>query len=304
MTGTVILNPFSGRGAAGTRRQEITAALDQAGLDFEIVLTEAPRHATMLAQEAVKAGKSPIIAGGGDGLIGEVINGIGQAVGKGDWPVFGVLPLGTANDLIDNLKYPRDLMDAARRIASGIKVDLDICTVNEHYFLNNAGLGLESHVSILQNEMTWAKGDFRYILAALRGIMHNPQWDMRLEWDDGSYEGPVTLISIGNGARTGGVFYTVPHADLFDGKLTFVYGHVASRFEILKTFPALMKPEEGNYVEHPAIHEVDATWLKVKAEPPTPLHADGEILSEAITEIEFRILPGKLPFLFGGPINP
>ena len=304
MTGTVILNPFSGRGAAGDRKREVAAALDQADLKYEIILTEAPRHATTLAREAVAAGKSPIIAGGGDGLIGEVINGIGQAVGDGEWPVFGVLPLGTANDLVDNLRLPRDLMDVAHRIASKKTVNLDICMVNEHFFLNNAGLGLESHVSILQNQMTWAKGDLRYILAALRGIMHNPQWVMRLEWDSGSYEGPVTMISIGNGARTGGVFYTVPHADPFDGKITFVYGHVDSRLSIIRIFPALMKPDQGNYVEHPAIHEVDTTWLKVTAEPTTPMHADGEILSTAITEINFKILPGKLPFLFGEPIDP
>jgi diacylglycerol kinase (ATP) len=301
MTATVILNPFSGRGAAGDRKLEVSTALDNAGIDYELMLTEAPRHATELAREAVAAGHSPIIAGGGDGLIGEIVNGIGQVVGAGDWPVFGVLPLGTANDLADNLRLPRNLDEAARRIASGKTVNMDICTVNEHFFLNNAGLGLESHVSILQNQMTWAKGDLRYILAALRGIMHNPQWVMRLEWDTGSFEGPVTMISIGNGPRTGGVFYTVPHADLFDGKLTFVYGYMSSRLRILSMFGDIMKPDEGNYVEHPAIHEVDATWLKVTAEPATPMHADGEILTEGIKETHFRILPGKLPLLFGDP---
>jgi YegS/Rv2252/BmrU family lipid kinase len=303
MSAFVILNPFSGRGSAGDRKAEVSAALDLAKVDYEIILTEAPRHATKLAKEAVEAGKSPIIAGGGDGLIGEVVNGIGQVVGDGDWPVFGILPLGTANDLVDNLKLPRDLNEAAKRIASGKKRFLDICKANEHYFLNNAGLGLESHISIIQNQMTWAKGDFRYILAALRGILHNPEWTMRLEWDSGSYEGPVKMISIGNGARTGGVFFTVPHADPFDGKITFVYGTIPSRLGIMAQFPKIMKPGEGNYVEHPAVHEVETTWLQVISESPTPLHADGEILSEAIKEIRFEILPGKLPLLFGESIQ-
>jgi diacylglycerol kinase family enzyme len=58
-----------------------------------------------------------------------------------------------------------------------------------------------------------------------------------------------------------------------------------------------MKPAEGNYVEHPSIHEVHTTWLKVRSETPTPAHADGEIISPAIHELEYRICPARLPVL-------
>jgi diacylglycerol kinase family enzyme len=58
--------------------------------------------------------------------------------------------------------------------------------------------------------------------------------------------------------------------------------------------PMTMKPHKGNITEHPAVHEVDTLWLKVRAETPTPAHADGEIFNEGIQEIEFHILPGKL----------
>jgi diacylglycerol kinase (ATP) len=275
------------------------AALAAAGVVYDLALTERPNHAIELAQRAVAQGYSPIVAAGGDGLLNEVINGVAMAAGEDDWPPFGVLPLGTANDLVANLGMSTSLTEAAQVIARGEVRRMDMGRVNGRIFLNNAGLGLESYISVIQNRLTWAKGIVRYLTATLMGIAQNPQWCMHLQWDDGEYNGPVTLVSIGNAPRTGGIFYTVPHADPFDGKLTFVYGHIATRLEILRTLPRTMKPDVGSYVEHPAVHEVHATWLKVRAESPTPMHADGEIVSEAVQELFYQVLPRKLPVLIG-----
>jgi diacylglycerol kinase (ATP) len=299
MTAKVILNPFSGRGDALKRLDEMKAALTAAGVVYDLALTERPNHAIELAQQAVAQGYSPIVAAGGDGLLNEVINGVAMAAGEDGWPPFGVLPLGTANDLVANLGMSTSLTEAAQVIARGEVRRMDMGRVNGRVFLNNAGLGLESYISVIQNRLTWAKGIVRYLTATLMGIAQNPQWCMHLQWDDGEYNGPVTLVSIGNAPRTGGIFYTVPHADPFDGKLTFVYGHIATRLEILRTLPRTMKPDVGSYVEHPAVHEVHATWLKVRAESPTPMHADGEIVSEAVQELFYQVLPRKLPVLIG-----
>ena len=299
MTAKVILNPFSGRGAALKRLDEAKAALAAAGVSYELVLTERPSHAEQLAQEAVLQGYSPIIGAGGDGLLSEVLNGVAAAAGDDDWPPFGILPMGTANDLAANLGMPTDLMAAAQVIARGQVRQMDVGRVNGRIFHNNAGLGLESHISIIQNRFTWARGIFRYLSATLVGIMQNPQWHMHLQWDDGEYSGPVTLVSIGNAPRTGGIFYTVPHANPFDGKLTFVYGHIATRRQILRVLPKTMKPDAGSYVEHPAVHEAHTSWLKVRAEPATPMHADGEIVSDAVQELYYEVLSQKLPILWG-----
>jgi diacylglycerol kinase (ATP) len=296
-TARVILNPFSGRGDAGRRKEQLIAALSDAEINYELIPTEGPRHAISLAREGVEQGFSPILAAGGDGLVNEVVNGIGQAASQRPWPTIGILPMGTANDLIDNLGLPTDLGEMANLIAAGKTHLLDVCQVNEHYFVNNGGLGLESFISVMQNQMTWARGTLRYLLATLRGIAHNPQWEMKLEWDSGSYEGPVTMISIGNAARTGEIFYTVPHADPFDGKLTFVYGHIPTRLKILQVLPKTMKPGEGNYTEHPAVFEIETEWLKVHSKSPTPMHADGEIVSFAVQDLTYRVLPACLPIL-------
>jgi diacylglycerol kinase family enzyme len=120
---------------------------------------------------------------------------------------------------------------------------------------------------------------------------------MRLEWDAGAYDGPVTLVAIGNGPRSGGLFYMAPHADPFDGRLTFVYGFRAGRLQLLRLLPRAMRPGEGSYVEMDGISEIHATWLRVRVDPPAPAHADGEVFTPAIQELEYRVLPGHLQVL-------
>lgn len=299
MAARVILNPYSARWNARKRWPEVESALKTAGVDFELDISEGPGHIIELAAQAVNNGFSPIIAAGGDGTIGEVVNGLALAV-KSEKDLlgpFGIMPLGTANDLVDNLGLPKDLTAAAQIIAAGYTRRMDLGKVNDRYFANNAAIGLEPTVTVMQQEMVWAKGILRYLLAALKAISRGPRWEMELEWDNGRYNGPVSLVTVGNGARTGGLFFMTPHANPFDGKLTFVYGYRRSRLDMLLTLPRTMKPGKGSYVDMDDIHEVHATWLRLHLSQPSPAHADGELFTRAIQDLEYRIIPGRLQIL-------
>ena len=306
MTAKVILNPYAGRWLALKRKAEIISALEEAGVDFELVSTEKPGDGSKLSAIAVEAGFNPIIAAGGDGSISEVVNGIMQALTSGEEvsPVFlGVMPLGSANDFVDNLHLPKDLGEAAKVISTGKYRTIDLGHVitrgngQERYFDNNAAIGLEPFITLIQQRITRIHGTIRYLLATLIGILNNPRWSMHLTWQGGEYHGPVTLVTVGNCPRTGGLFYMTPHADPYDRKLTFVYGFMSTRLQILKLLPRTMRSSSGSYVEHPDIHEIHSDWLKVTLDNPTPAHADGEIIAASISEIEYRVIPDKLHVL-------
>ncbi len=79
MTAKIILNPYAGRWKALRLREQLEIELKKAGIDYELVQTEAPCHGTELAAQATLAGFSPIISAGGDGSISEVVNGITRA---------------------------------------------------------------------------------------------------------------------------------------------------------------------------------------------------------------------------------
>lgn len=298
MTAKVILNPYSNRWKAERRWPIAAAALRKHGVDFELAISEHRHHPVELAEKAVRDGFSPILAAGGDGTIGEVVNGIARAVGNGrSLGPLGVIPLGTANDLVCNLGMPVELDASAAVIAAGNLRSMDVCQVNDRFFINNSAIGLEPYITLVQERITWIKGMIRYLFAAVRGIMDNPHWNARLDWDDGHYEGPLLFVSVGNNPRTGGVFYMTPHADAFDGKLTFAHAFREKPGQILRLLPTAMKPGIGNYVEKERAFEGNATWLKVSFETPAPAHVDGEIFSNAIKELHYTIHPGRLQLL-------
>lgn len=300
MVAKIILNPYAGRWKALERRNDIEASLRTNGVEYEIVLTERPGHGIQLAKEAVQRGFAPIISAGGDGSINEVINGMILGSSQQPVPALGVIPLGSANDLVDNLGLPKNLEKAIAVIKSGITRDIDVCQVNHRYFANNAAIGLEPYITLIQQRIHRLKGVLRYLAATIRGILDNPQWVMDIEWDGGEYSGPVTLVTVGNSPRTGGLFYMTPHAIPDDGLLTFVYGYMATRFQIFTLLPRTMKPDVGSYVEHPSIHEIDTKWLKVSSHQPTPAHADGEIFDTGVTTLEYKIYPKYIKILTGG----
>jgi diacylglycerol kinase (ATP) len=299
MTAKVILNPYSNRWRSRDRWPEAEAALRAAGVDFDLSVSQGRGEITRLAAQAVRDGFSPIIVAGGDGSIGETLNGLEQAAGsaKESLVPLGIIPMGTANDLVDNLGLPRDFAEMARVIAAGNVRSLDLCRVNQMVFANNAAIGLEPAVTLIQQEIKSVKGMIRYLLAALIGIARGLKWDVDMEWEGGSYSGPVTLVTVGNCARTGGLFYMTPHADPVDGKLTFVYAYRSSRLQLAAMLPRAMKPGAGSYVEMDGVHEIHSSWLRVHLHTPTPAHADGEIFSTDLTEVEYRISPGRLRLL-------
>jgi diacylglycerol kinase (ATP) len=299
MTAKVILNPYANRWKALAQQPEVETALQKAGIEYELVVSKEPRHIIQLAAEAAEQGFSPIIAAGGDGTIGEVVNGLAKAApDAASWGPLGVMPLGTANDFVDNLGLPKGLAQAAQTITVGQTKPLDVGAVNGWYFVNNSALGLEPTVTLIQERLTWVKGIVRYLLATFIAIAQKPLWTMRLEWDDGNYEGLATLVTVGNNPRTGGLFYMTPHAEPDDGKLTFVYGIVPTRRRMLQLLPRTMKPGDGSYVEAPEVFEYHATWLRISATPPTPMHTDGEIYDRQAQELNYCILPGKLQVLY------
>lgn len=299
MSAKVILNPYSNRWNAKKRWPEAEAALKAAGLEFSVAVSDYIGHPEKLAEEAVEQGFSPLIIAGGDGAIGDVVNGIARAKQGGHLGQIGIMPLGTANDLVCNLGLPLDLKEAAKVIAGGKTRTIDLCKAGDRFFINNAALGLEPFITTLQQEMTFLKGIPRYLAAALKGIFHNPQWQARVEWDNGSYEGPLNLISVGNAPRTGGLFFMAPHADPADGLLTAVLVCKKSALSLLVLLPGAMTPA-GKFVNAEGVQEIHSTRISVNLRSLSPSHSDGELFAQEVDSLVYEILPAMVDVFIPG----
>lgn len=295
MTAKVILNPYSNRWNSHKRWSEAASALKAAGVDFHLAVSEKKGQITELAEQAVLQRFSPVIVAGGDGSIGDAANGLMRAAqsGKIQTPPLGILPTGSANDLVYALRLPTDLNEAARVIAAGKTRAMDVGKLNDRYFVNNSAAGLEPYVTIKHEKIHWIKGMARYLVAAVQAILEKPEWYGSVAWDGGDYKGAFSFISIGNGRRTGGFFMT-PHADPFDGKLTLAFGHRGTRLGLFQALPRAFNEDKGSYVEMEGMREVQATRISIHLDKPSPAHTDGELLAEWIQGFEYEILPGCL----------
>jgi diacylglycerol kinase (ATP) len=292
MNAKVILNPYSNRWNSQQRWPAVEAALKAAGVAFELAVSEKKGQITELAEQAVLENFSPIIVAGGDGSIGDAANGlVGAAQStRGQLPPLAIMPTGSANDIVFALGLPTDLNEAARVIAAGKTRMMDLGKVNDRYFVNNSGAGLEPYVTIKHEKIHWIKGMGRYLVAAMQAIMDKPEWQGNVKWDDGEYTGKFSFISVGNGRRTGGFFMT-PHADPFDGKLTLAFGHRGTRLGLFQALPRAFNEDKGSYVELEGMKEVHSRRVSLHLEKPSPAHTDGELFAQWIQDFEYEILP-------------
>ena len=299
MTAKVILNPYSNRWNSKARWPEAEAALKAAGVEFELAVSEHKGHVIDLVEKATRDGFSPIIVTGGDGTIGDAVNGLARAAKSADEPLgpLGIMPTGSANDLVYNLGNPVDLTTAAKVIKGGKVRSIDLGKCNDSYFANNSAAGLEPYVTIKHEKIQNIKGIARYLLAAVQAIMDRPVWQANIKWDGGEYNGPLTLVTVGNGPRTGGLFFMAPHADLADGKLTLAYGYRGTRLGMFMALPRAMKPGQGSYVEMDGMNEVHCTRVSIHLDHPSPAHTDGELFPKFVQDLEYSIQPGRLKIL-------
>lgn len=82
-----------------------------------------------------------------------------------------------------------------------------------------------------------------------------------------------------------------PKATLDDGLLDFVFAPALGR---LRMFQLLPKTQSGTHVDEPEVREERTQRLKIHTETPTPIQADGELISTGETEILYSVVPNAL----------
>ncbi len=296
MTIKIILNPYANRWRARKRLEQAKQVLAESGLTCDWHVTSRPKEGTEVARTAAASGRyTAVIAAGGDGTVNEVVNGLIAAAGPDNPTIpFGVLPIGTGNDFNDMAGLPRPLKECAQIIARGQTRQIDAGQVNDHYFDNNCAVAMEPVVTIENVKMKRLSGNIRYLASLAKALFNLKAWHMQIEWDNGSHEGPTYLLSVCNSPRTGGLFYMSPHARMDDGLFDFVFLPEVSKSTVLRLLPRLFN---GSHLKHPQVLHDRTQRLHITSDPGTPIHADGEVLTDAAAKISYQILPGKITLL-------
>lgn len=297
----VILNPYANRWRAQQQIDTVLAALDRLQRPFTLTTTTSPQAAIALTETAVNNGAEIVVAAGGDGTINEVINGLLRATPANATTIpFAIVPLGSANDFSQMAQLPSTIDGSVALLQTPRTRLVDVGAIalsskpDPHYFINNSAVGMEPLVTLENIKIKRLRGELRYLVALVRALRKLRAWQMVVTGDGLTYTGPVYLLSICNGPRTGG-FMMAPTAQIDDGRFDLVFAPEASKLTVLAVLLRLLR---GTHINHSAVTYTKMTHLTLHSQPGTPLHADGELIGKAETAVTYHLLPAKLNLIW------
>jgi diacylglycerol kinase (ATP) len=287
----LIANPVAGRGAALRTLPRLRQALDALGAEYHLGLTARRGHARELAAGAAADGWDSVVAVGGDGTVHEVANGVLDA-GRG---ALGVVPVGSGNDFAHAAGIPRELDAAVATVVRATPRALDAGRVGDRWFVNGVGVGLDARVAIEANRVRRLRGLGMYLWALARVLRGFRPPSVRIEVDGAAWlDGPLTLVTVGNGPRQGGGFRMNPSASLDDGLLDLCAAGGLSIPQILRLLPHTLR---GSHLGLPGVVCTRGVSVHISSGEGLPVHADGEIVAEDAREVHIQLLPGRLQVL-------
>ena len=299
---SIILNPWAGRGKAGRRRPELVKALDEAGVSYELLLTNARGHATELARDAVVRGADVVVAIGGDGTLNETVNGLYQGNQQtGRKAAFAVIPLGTGSDFIKVLETVKadDIAGGIARLQNINRRPIDLGLVEiagqgSRLLLNAVGIGFDAQAAAEALKIKWVTGWPVYYLAIIRALMNYKAFPMRINFNNETLERPMMFATIANGRHQGASFLMTPDAHIDDGLLDVCMVDMLGVVKVAQYIPLI---EKGVHGKLPEVRLERVKTIQVTCANDLPVAIDGEVFSTTARDITVTNLPGAVDLL-------
>lgn len=287
----LLVNPSAGGGRVQELLPRARLALEANGISYREVQTRSIEHGCEEARNAAAEGLAPIVMSG-DGLIGQ----IGGCLADTGVPM-GIIPGGRGNDLARVMSIPTDPEPAAELIAAGSTRTIDVGEANGKCFLCIASCGFDSDANRIANETKLIRGNLVYLYAALRALAAWKPARFTLELDGLREEVSGYSVAVANSRAYGGGMFIAPDAELDDGKLDVVWTAQVGKLRFLVNLPKVFR---GTHVENPEVTTARAAEVKLSADRPFAVYADGDHITDLPATI--RVLPGALELI--APADP
>jgi diacylglycerol kinase family enzyme len=295
-TALVLVNPAAGSGAGRRVREKLERLLQGRLSEYKGQLDLAFTDPAGPVQQARESAShySRIIAVGGDGTASQIIRGI---VESGSRTSFGLLPLGTGNDLARVLgTFPPMLRESEKGLAAALHscltgkiLSMDLLEMEgAGVFINYAGYGLDA--AVLTDYLAGQKGgklsflrgsrSLRFLFYGYLFLRHlfyrlPPGLEIHLEGNDPLTNGaipPCMALIIGNIPYYAGGFTLHTGADPADGlfEVILIRGALDAFRVLLARFAPLQLMIKG-------LCRAQTNRLTWSAPPGIPFQLDGEL---------------------------
>ena len=279
----LLANPAARGGRALEELPAVEEELTRLGAEYRLVKTHSLDHACSEARTASETGE--VVASiGGDGLAGRL-----AGVLRGTDTPLAIIPAGRGNDYARVLGIPKDLRQATRLAVEGKERLVDVALANGRPYLGIASLGFDSDANRIANDSKLVKGNLVYLYAALRALAawRHATFAITIDGDESTVRG--WSVAVANSKAYGGGMFLVPHAELDDGRLDIFTSGATSKATFLRDLPKVFK---GAHVDNPAVSFATGEVVRIEADRPFTVYADGDPIAEL--PLEVRIEPRSL----------
>lgn len=267
--------------------EDVRAAVEQRraqGWELAVRLTWEGGDAQRLVHEALDAGYTHVIAGGGDGTLREVCEAMAQADTEAS---LVLLPLGTANDFARAAGVPL-APDEALALLDAPAHAIDLGEVDGQVFLNMATGGFGSQVTANTSEhLKKVLGGAAYLFTGLSRFSELHAAYAELVGPDFHWKGELLALGIGNGRQAGGGQALCPDALADDGLLDISI--LPAPQEVVGTLKNLMAGGWG--LDNLFVRE-RLPWVEIKTSEGLSINLDGEPMEG--DSLRFSVRKGAL----------
>ncbi len=248
----------------------MVAAIKQLFRDhtYQLVYTEYPGHATLLAAEAAQSGVDVVVAVGGDGTMNETASGL-----VGTQTALGLLPRGSGNGFARSMGVPLQKQQALQTILKCRTTSVDVGIINDGYFFGVAGVGLDAEIAhAFQN--FGKRGPLPYYYVGLRAFKQYGFDSIKIVTDDHTEILNPLLITVANTQQYGNGAIIAPQADFTDGLLDVC---IVERFSLSTVVPNLRQLFTGKITKSPYYRSFKTKAITILQEDGKErFHVDGE----------------------------
>ena len=277
--------------------EEVRAAVEQqreAGWELAVRLTWEAGDAQRLVQEALDAGYTHLIAGGGDGTLRDICEAMALADTEAS---LVLLPLGTANDFARAAGVSLEPSEALALLNVPARA-IDLGEVGGQLFLNMATGGFGSQVTANTSEdLKKVLGGAAYLFTGLTRFSELHAAYAELQGPDFHWKGELLALGIGNGRQAGGGQVLCPEALADDGMLDISI--LPAPQEIVGTLKSLMA--EGWGLDNLFVR-ARLPWVEIKAAEGLSMNLDGEPLEGDAMRFTVRKSALKVHLPEGSPL--
>ncbi len=267
----LIYNPSSGRENLKRQIPYILERLEKAGFEASTHATTGKDCAKRAAALASERGFDLVIAGGGDGTINEVVNGLAE---KEHRPMLGLIPAGTTNDFARALQIPRDIEGACDILCDGNTKAIDIGKIKDQYFINIAGGGTLTELTYeVPSRLKTMMGQLAYYVKGFEKLPRIRPTHVTIEYDGKWFEGEIMLFLVSNTNSVGGFEKLAPKAYINDGLFDLLILKKTNLADVVRLTGAAMR---GEHTNDEKIIYVQANRIKIHSQTDMQLNLDGE----------------------------